>query len=70
METYAHIINAVEHNPPDHLDTCLREAELQLWIWRNEAKQSATRRRRAPRRVERDDMATASAAGAATAQAF
>ncbi|HVS54454.1 MAG TPA: hypothetical protein VHD62_19010 [Opitutaceae bacterium] len=49
VEAYAHIINAVEHNPPDRLDSSLREAELQLWIWRNEARQRAPRRRRSAR---------------------
>lgn len=49
VETYAHIINAVEHNPPERLDSSLREAELQLWIWRNEARRRGPRRRRSAR---------------------
>lgn len=49
VRTYANIINAVEHNPPERLASCLREAELQLWIWRNDARKRAPRRRRSAR---------------------
>jgi hypothetical protein len=37
IETYAHIINAVERHPPERLAEAVREAELQLWVWHNDA---------------------------------
>jgi len=59
IETYAHIINAVERHPPERLAEAVREAELQLWVWRNESHGSrdGPRRRRShagasPRRGE------------------
>jgi hypothetical protein len=49
VETYVALINEVEHTPPEFHACCLREAELQLWIWRNEARQHAPQRRRRAR---------------------
>jgi hypothetical protein len=49
VETYAHIINAVERHPPERLAESVREAELQLWVWHNESEASdgpSSRRRR------------------------
>jgi hypothetical protein len=54
--TYAHLINEVEHRSPAEIDDCLREAELQLWIWRNEARKRAPRRRRARATVVEDGV--------------
>ena len=51
VETYAHIINAVEEHSPEQFDSCLREAELQIWIWRNE---EALARR--PKRARRSKL--------------
>ena len=49
VQTYAEIISEIEHNPPERFASCLREAELQLWIWRNDARKRAPRRRRSQR---------------------
>lgn len=45
VETYARIITAADGDPPEMAERHLHEAELQLWIWRNETRQRATRRR-------------------------
>lgn len=52
VETYARIITAADGDPPEMMETHLHEAELQLWIWRNETRRRVTARRtawRAPR---------------------
>ena len=49
VRSYADLINEIEHRPPELLESCLREAELQLWIWRNESRSRAPRRRRSAR---------------------
>lgn len=46
IETYARIITAADGDPPEMLERHLHEAELQLWIWRNENRQRAARRNR------------------------
>lgn len=45
VETYARIITAADGDPPEMAETHLHEAELQLWIWRNETRQRARRGR-------------------------
>lgn len=45
IETYAQIITAADGDPPEMVRNHWREAELQLWIWRNETRQKATRAR-------------------------
>lgn len=45
VETYARIITAADGDPPEMMETHLHEAELQLWIWRNETRRRATSRR-------------------------
>ena len=48
VDTYARIITAAEGDPPEMLARHRQEAELQLWIWRNETRQRAGRSRRLP----------------------
>lgn len=43
VETYAQIITAADGDPPEMVRTHWREAELQLWIWRNETRQKPKR---------------------------
>ena len=46
VDAYAHIIANAEGYPGEsNAQRLHREAELQLWIWRTETKQRATRRR-------------------------
>lgn len=47
VEAYAHLIRMAEHTAPQDFAACLREAELQLWIWRHDARRRAPLRRRA-----------------------
>jgi hypothetical protein len=48
VDTYAHFIANAEGYPHPSSDSRLfDEAELQLWIWRNEMRKRATRRRAA-----------------------
>lgn len=47
VETYARIITAADGDPPEMAERHLHEAELQLWIWRNETRQPPQRVRRA-----------------------
>ena len=54
IETYALLINTLECHPPERLDESRREAELQLWIWRNERLARAPRNTRA--RQRRDNV--------------
>jgi hypothetical protein len=61
VETYAHIINAVENNPPERLDSSLHEAELQLWIWRNETRELASKRRPRARALRTEKFSPAAA---------
>jgi hypothetical protein len=52
VETYAHLIQAFENHPPESFHSCLREAELQLWSWRNDpAKDPPGRSRKAASRA-------------------
>ncbi|MES2695708.1 MAG: hypothetical protein V4773_19700 [Verrucomicrobiota bacterium] len=44
VETYARVITAADGDPPEMMETHLHEAELQLWVWRNETQLRATRR--------------------------
>jgi hypothetical protein len=46
VEAYARLIAAKEGASPDQADAFLHEAELQLWIWRNETRRPPARRRR------------------------
>lgn len=55
--TYARLISAVERNPPAVFAECLREAELQLWTWRNDARARAPRRRRTRRPIHEGTVA-------------
>lgn len=57
VRTYAELIKEVEHRPPEYLASCLHEAELQLWIWRNESRKRAPRRRRRARPSQTDIVA-------------
>ena len=49
VETYARIITAADGDPPEMMETHLHEAELQLWIWRNETRRRVTSRHTALR---------------------
>lgn len=45
IDTYAHLIaNAEGYPPPTSGSRLFDEAELQLWIWRNEKRQRASAR--------------------------
>lgn len=48
VEAYARAITLAQGDPPEMAEKHRREAELQLWIWRNETRQRAHRGR--PRR--------------------
>lgn len=48
VETYARIITEADGDPPELVQTHLKEAELQLWIWRTEQRQRAQRREPPP----------------------
>jgi hypothetical protein len=51
VETYAKIITAADGDPPELVETHLQEAELQLWIWRNETRQRPARRKPSPKQA-------------------
>jgi len=46
VEAYARAITVAQGDPPEMAELHRREAELQLWIWRNETRQPASRGRR------------------------
>jgi hypothetical protein len=50
VDTYARIITDADGDPPEFAARHRQEAELQLWIWRNETRQRAEP---APRRHRR-----------------
>jgi hypothetical protein len=53
VKAYAEVIRAAENRPPGRQPGFLRQAELQLWVWRAENKIPAPKRRRSIR--SRDD---------------
>lgn len=57
VDAYARLILAHEGSPLDELDEKRREAELQLWAWRNEHRRRARSRWR---RLETAETALAS----------
>ncbi len=53
VDTYARLITAAEGEPPEFVPRHRQEAELQLWIWRNETHPPDTPAARVPGRAAR-----------------